>query len=583
MEKIHIDGINGYFEANKKYVIVVLGRKDKTLLQEHIVFYDEIEDIIYKKPTREKFGFITLYLLTKSYVTNNKIKYSLLLDKIDEKSLESNKKIFDFIKNIIKNKKVEVQEVIETKEEDKKEEDKKEKKKNEDIKSPSIITEPPIIETVITISEDTKEEIIEKPKEIKVIIEKIPEIEDEKIEEETLTNEEIISPVEEEKVIEEVNNDLSNGYKLEEIKTETFLDEEQDDVELEEEIIEEQEEKKENTHFSTIEKLEKKIEDLEKQIKKLAYKEIIINNYIDETKERKKIEKYILELNKIIEQLEKIKKEISKQEKTLSENDIIKVENGTVIITGIGRLSIDDKKEKVEEYLDTYKSVIKELDIIEKDVDKTSKEADSKRDNLKISEDEYEKSINAFRNVKSNKEMIKDYIKESKEDLKKVKMKIEKTVNPRVKYKYVRRSISDQTKLLAGMTTLNMLRPKRSRLSSVALSLFTGVSTIGDLLSFDIKKIEYNEVIIKEMLVGLESVDTSKARFMIDSSKDQIDKILYDCEKKYLDYPKYKELKKDLLSIKNDIEKEDLELKAIEEQITNYKLNSKVKILKYNE
>ena len=221
--------------------------------------------------------------------------------------------------------------------------------------------------------------------------------------------------------------------------------------------------------------------------------------------------------------------------------------------------------------------------MIEKDANDTSKNADYKRQELKISDEEYEKDINKFKNVKSNKELINNYLKETKEDLKRVKKKIEKTVNPRVKYKYVKRSISEQTMKLAGLQALNSLRPRRSRLSVIALSLLTGVSSISDLLGYDLKKVEYNEVIIKEMIVGLDSIDTSKARFLIDTSKDQIESILRDCDRMYIDYPKYKELRKDLLNLKSDIEKEDEELKAMEDKITEYKLNSKVKVLKYQE
>ena len=78
MKKIHVEGINGYLETNNKYVLVVLGRNDRTLLQEHVVLYNEIEDIYYKKPTRDKYGFITLNLFTKSYILNSKIKYTLI-------------------------------------------------------------------------------------------------------------------------------------------------------------------------------------------------------------------------------------------------------------------------------------------------------------------------------------------------------------------------------------------------------------------------------------------------------------------------------------------------------------------------
>ena len=600
MKKIHVDGINGYIEANNKYVFVVLGRKDASLLKEHVVLYDEIEDIIYKKPTREKFGFITLYLSTKSYVTNRKIKYSLILDKIDQKNLESNKKIYDFIKNIIKNKDIKVQEIVEETEKEEKKEEKEniieenhftliERTNKDEEKDNNIVIEigEPIKEVKSQVIIDNQIDNIEEPKKEDY---KIPiEIKETK---ETKTIDSILEvDKKEEEYIKEINKDLDNGFEVIKIDTKELIEEEieediEEEKELDEEVQESIEEEKElvkETQFKTIDKLEVKIKEIEKELNKLSYKVLILNNYVDETKDRKTLEKNIIELNKILEKLEKLKKEIYKQEKNISENDIIKIEDGNVIITGIGRLSLDDKNKEVEKYLDYYKSVINKIDDIEKETDETSKEAEYKRVQLKITEKEYEESINSFKNVKSNKDFINKYLKETKEDLKKVKKKIERTVNPKVKYKFVKRSISEQTKRLAALQALNSLRPNRSRFSIKAVSFLTGVSSIGDLLGYDLKKVEYNEVIIKEMIVGLDSLDTSKARFLIDTSKDQIDSILRDCNRMYLDYPKYKELRKDLLSIKADIEKEDLELKMMEDQISEYKRDSKVKILKYQE
>ena len=609
MKKIRVDGINGYIEANSKYVYVLIGKKDGTSFKEHVVLFDEIEDIFYKKPTREKYGFLTLYLSTKSYVSNSKIKYTLILDKIDQMDLEANKKLFDFIKSIIKNKEVEVKEIIETSEE-KKEEDEEEKSK-EKIVSVGIVKINENKEKEVKSKDDNKRVVvIEKPKKENTIEyvkkeeinkEKVPleskkEVKKDTIEEPKVVKEIIIDSIkeneEQEEFIEIANNDLKEEIELKNIDTQELIEvtkEEELEEEIEEdkdELEEEKNEEKEtinNTHFKTIEKLEKKILDLEKELNVLAYKELILNNYIDETKERSKIEKYILDLNKILEKLQKIKKEISKQEKTISENDIISIENGNVIITSIGRLSLDDKKKEVEKYIDYYKSVINKIDTIEKDTNETSKEAEFKKKELKISEEKYEESINSFKNVKSNKELISNYMSETKKDLSRVKKRIEKTVNPRVKYKYVRRSISEQTKRLAALQALNSLRPGRSRFSVMAVSLLTGVSSISDLLGYDLKKVEYNEVVIKEMIVGLDYIDTSKARYLIESSKDQIDSILRDCDRMYLDYPKYQNLRKDLLSIKNDIDKQDEELRKMEEQIKEYNLDAKVKVLKYQE
>ena len=103
MKKTYIEGINGSIEVNSKYVFVVIGNREKRLLEEHVVWFEEIEDVIYKKPTKETYGLITIYLSTKSFLLNKKISYTIILDKVNEKDLEANKKIYNVIKSIVDN------------------------------------------------------------------------------------------------------------------------------------------------------------------------------------------------------------------------------------------------------------------------------------------------------------------------------------------------------------------------------------------------------------------------------------------------------------------------------------------------
>ena len=172
-------------------------------------------------------------------------------------------------------------------------------------------------------------------------------------------------------------------------------------------------------------------------------------------------------------------------------------------------------------------------------------------------------------------------IKETKEDLSKVKWRIERTIEPNIKYKFVWNAISKRTKALASMTALNELRPKRSKISMMALSLFTGVSSIQDILGFDIQKIEYNELVQREFLEGLDYIDTDKTRALIEHSKDEIEKILSDCERKYGNYPGFKSLKKNLESLKKDLDAQDKELRVLEERVHEYNIGPKVKTLRH--
>ena len=579
--KLSIEGRNGKIEVNNKYVFLTIGTEEANTNVEHIILFEEIEDIIYKKPTKDTYGFLSLYLFTKSFILNKKIKYTLILDKTNEKDLDNNKKIYNFIKGIVSNNndiKVKEEKIIE-----------------ETREANSVDEIEPIIEDVteeikeqiiniISIDdeeekEETEEEIVKPiikivkenfvPKETNII--KVDNEENEQyvetiIENKTENNQSINN-----KIIEETPVDKTNNIEV------TIPKIEQEKEENKEEINEEK------INLEKIEQLENKLEELEKELKIITYKELILNKYIDETQDRKKIDKLIIELKKLIEKLEKIKKEINKNEDILNNYNFLRLKNGNIVIKNINKYLDYNDKDKIEDYIRTYEKTVLKYDEIKKETDTISKETDYKRKEIMISDEEYEKDINMFKGVKSNKDFITKYRKEAQENVSKIKKEIEKTIDPQVKYKFVKKGIAEQTKTLAAITALNSLRPGHSRFSTMALSVLTGTFALHDLLGYDLKKVEYNEVTIKESIVGIESVDTEKAKNMIASSKNEIDKILYDCQKKYGDYPKFKELKKNLLNLRNDIEKEELELQKVEDKLLDYKMQPRVKILKYKE
>ena len=575
--KLSIEGKNGKIELCNRYLFLTIGTEKDNVNEEHIIMYEEIEDIIYKKPTKDNYGFLSLYLFTKSYILNKKMKYTLILDKTNEKDLDNNKKIFNFIKGIVsKNNDIKVRE---EKINEKITNEEKADYKNEQVVED--ITEE-IKEELVKIIVDTDEEIEEETK-IETVKPIIKIVKDNIVS----NNENIINFInddnkqkieknnESEKEIEITTN---NNQVVEEENKEEIIVLPEKNIENKTEEIEE-----EKINLDKVEQLEKKLDELEKELKEITYKELILNKYIDETKDRKKVDKLIIELKKLIEKLEKIKKEIGNNENILNNYSFLRLKNGNIVIKNINKYLDNTDKEKIEDYIRIYEKINLKYDEIKKETDILLNETNDKKNKLMISDDDYEKDINLFKGVKTNKEFITKYRKEAQENVNKIKKEIEKTVDPQVKYKFVRKGISEQTKMLAAFSTLNTLRRGRSRFSTMALSVLTGTFALHDLLGYDLKKVEYNEVTIKESIIGIESVDTEKAKNMITYSKNEIDKILYDCQKKYSEYPKFNDLKKNLLNLKNDIEKEELELQKVEDKLTEYKMQPRVKVLKYKE
>ena len=307
MEKLLIKGINGSIEVNNNYLFLMIKGENNNLLMEHVVWFEEIENIIYKKPTRDKYGFITVYLSTKSSITKKKIKYTILLDKIDEKSLDSNKKIYDLIKSIIINKEIKIKEAVVIDNEEKEDiNDIKEDINDEQIEL-SILVENKIEDKIENnIQKEIKiEDQIDfiSPKEEPIIINTIENNIDEIIEKKKEINKEKIN-IEESKTFEEKKFKLID-INEEEIENDLIEESENielfEDEELKEDIIEDEVEEiheeiiDNNLKIKSINNLQKKILKLEKEIQIITFKEIALNRHFEDINDRAKLDKLIID------------------------------------------------------------------------------------------------------------------------------------------------------------------------------------------------------------------------------------------------------------------------------------------------
>lgn len=574
MEKIFIEGINGSIEIKDLYVYIVIENKILNNREEHIIWFEKIKDIEYKKPTHNKYGYITIYFSSKN--ENDLEKYTIILNKNDEKNLESSEKIYQVINEIAKeNNNNIVENKINENEKCKKEKptndydetnkiEKREKeqkvKKYDEPKNTEKSFEGVLISSDISKNSKPLNKVDTNKKTSFTVKYKV-------------NNELLNSP-----------NNLNNSNNLvnkEDIKKQSE-DKENNKLNLEEKSF--NEEQKTNKNLMTIETLENKLHSMKKDLEIISYKEKILNKYIDETNEKEEIEYLIDEIKKILIELEKIKKNISSQEKHLYEKDFLYLLNGEVIITHINSKIYDKKeKEKLESYISTYKDTIKKIEILDKEIKDLNIFADNKKEEINITDEEYEQDVNMLKNVKTTKEFIEKYRKEAEESLKKVRHEIKTTVEEHSRLRLIRSELSNQTKLLSSFLVINSLRKGKNKAATLALLLSTGVISLWNLFGYDIKREQYNEVTTIDTLLGVDNVDVSKARNLINESEKQLDKLIKDFDSKYSNYPQYANLKKELTDLKKDIEKEDSELKKAEEQLDKYRSEEKVKILKYEQ
>ena len=560
MKREYIEGINGSIEIRDKYIYLTISKNKNYQGKSHVIWFEEIEDITFKKPTRDKYGHITLYLSTESYITKEKIKYTILLDKVNEKYLDTAKKIYSILNEIASNnRKITIEEKDLTEEE----------LNDIDIDDYTFV----IVKDNIN-EEENKKDLIKLREDIleeasKQIIENGIEVKKNEEQPIKIKNKNDLDKIKTQENIP-AHNQVEEAKKIDENTSKELFKENQ--------IKEEK-----NKDLEIIDELEKKLHDLESKLRVVGYKQLILNKYVDETTEKEKLDSLIKEILGLISELETIKKEVEKSEKKLSSNKFLTLDNGKVIITSISKELLQEDKEKLDNYVKKYKEIIEEIENIENKTEELSNNADLKKEEIGIKDAEYEKDINLIHGVESTKELIKQYREEAEEDIKKVRREIETTIEPHSRFRFVRRGISQQTRRLSGLLAINSLRPGHSRALSFALTVATGISSIVDTFSYDIREEKYNEIIRKETLVGLDNVDTEKARSMITSSKEMLDSILKESEEKYGSYPEFNELKNELDNIRDEIDKEDKILKETEEKLQEYKDEEKVKILRYTQ
>ena len=560
MKREYIEGINGSIEIRDKYIYLTISKNKNYQGKSHVIWFEEIEDITFKKPTRDKYGHITLYLSTESYITKEKIKYTILLDKVNEKYLDTAKKIYSILNEIASNnRKITIEEKDLTEEE----------LNDIDIDDYTFV----IVKDNIN-EEENKKDLIKLREDIL-----------EEASKQIIENGIEVKKNEEQPIKIKNKNDLDKIKTQENIPAHNQVEEvKKIDENTSKELFKENQIKEEkNKDLEIIDELEKKLHDLESKLRVVGYKQLILNKYVDETTEKEKLDSLIKEILGLISELETIKKEVEKSEKKLSSNKFLTLDNGKVIITSISKELLQEDKEKLDNYVKKYKEIIEEIENIENKTEELSNNADLKKEEIGIKDAEYEKDINLIHGVESTKELIKQYREEAEEDIKKVRREIETTIEPHSRFRFVRRGISQQTRRLSGLLAINSLRPGHSRALSFALTVATGISSIVDTFSYDIREEKYNEIIRKETLVGLDNVDTEKARSMITSSKEMLDSILKESEEKYGSYPEFNELKNELDNIRDEIDKEDKILKETEEKLQEYKDEEKVKILRYTQ
>lgn len=574
MRTCYVEGINGSIEVTEKYVFINI-YVDKEKLKRYIAYFDEIESVSYKKPTRDTYGYIKINLYTKSQITNTNKSFKVILESIKEKDIDSNIKLVNYLREIAKeNKKEKDIEVLDDGINDHNEEEKtQEEIEKEPKKDKEEVIEIKVVGKASSQGEKTQED--EK---------KIPATKNEEKYLQEKTEQENQSKIKSQDKIAKERINKSNTKDEKEIDKPQISYSDEETIPLKMGAFRRTETNRENKQKfdeETLASLYKRLNELKKELNTLEFKFFIISKYKNDTKDKDEVERLIEEINYIVKQLEKIEKELNNQKNIIKKYKNINLENGKVIITNISDRLNFLSKDKIEEYIKLYNTTKDKLNNLEEKTEKLNEKGLEEKNEIGLSQEEYEKEINKLYGVKSNREFIEKYKYEIENKVKAIHKEIETTIDPQTRYRIVHKEISERTKNLSLIASLNSLRPTRNRLVSAGVIFTAGINAIRDIFGYEVKEDHYDNLITREKYVGFEDIDTGKAFNLINKSKEDLESIIEKCENKYKDYPDFIKLKSELLSVKDDIEKEERKLKELNDKVKEYKdQNETVKVLK---
>lgn len=573
MRTCYVEGLNGSIEVTEKYVFINI-YVDKDKLKRYIAYFNEIESVTYKKPTRDNYGYIIITLYSKSQITNKNKSFKVILESIKEKDIDSNIKLVNYLLEIAKENKKEqkIEELDDIRNNDE-EEKTQEKVKQEPKKD---------IEEVIEIKVVGKASSQEENKQEAKKSESTNNNKEKSLQEKT--EQENQSKIKTQDKIAKERINKSNIKDEKEIDKPQISYSDEETIPLKMGAFQSTENNRENKQKFDEERLAslyKKLNELKKELNTLEFKFFIISKYKNDTKNKDEVERLIEEINYIVKQLEKIEKELNYQKNIIKNYKNINLENGKVIITNISDRLNFLSKDKIEEYIKLYNTTKDKLNSLEEKTGKLNEKAEEEKNEIGLSQEEYEKEINKLYNVKSNREFIEKYKYEIESKVKDIHKEIETTIDSQTRYRIVHKEISERTKNLSLIASLNSLRPTRNRLVSAGLIFTAEINAIKDIFSYEVKEEHYDNIITREKYVGFEDIDTTQAFNLINKSKEDLESIIEKCENKYKDYPDFIKLKSELLSVKDDIEKEENKLKELNNKVNEYKnQNETVKVLK---
>ena len=302
------------------------------------------------------------------------------------------------------------------------------------------------------------------------------------------------------------------------------------------------------------------------------YQLMILDKYIDNTYDKKEIERIKKQIDDLIKILEAIKKEILNK---MAGKDY--VANKALDVTGDDVVNIDDFKTIYVKTLDKISDFESELNAVKEKTEEKQKE-------VNLTEKEYEKDLKALKERQDLIAQYEDFIARSKTLSYTLSYSIANSVQERTRHQVqFIHQLREDTRILAALSAVSLATPGLNGPVSAVLTTATGLAAMRDAVIptetrintvKETTKVDYS----RELQYSIR--DAYEATSYLDKAKKDIKDIKKEVEQKYKNYPEYQEIVTEFDKLEVELARQEKELQTVLYLTrNNMSLNEQQKIL----
>jgi len=307
-------------------------------------------------------------------------------------------------------------------------------------------------------------------------------------------------------------------------------------------------------HDIIIDELEAKLSEIESELKSLQYFHMILESYIDTAEDKEDIERTIIKIKELIAQLEAIKKEILNK---MDGKDY--VVNMQLDVTGDGKVDVDDFKT-------IYVKTLDKITEFERVLDEQKERAMDKKDEIEISDEEYDKN---FKKVMDQLQLTEKYdaiIGRTRNYVRRINQDVGRRFEEMARFYTVNiREFRQDTRVLMELSAASMLIPGTGPARG-ALMTAAGLAAIRDMLlpETELRRETYYEPIDYSQEINRGIRDARDARKYITDSRRTISEIKKEIDSTLKNHPDYNTIMTELDKVELEVDRQDKELRNAE-------------------